>query len=192
MCKSNFHLIKNQVLIDANNHDYMLQRRFWLLSWTAYALQRRETHKLQIKSCRRRKIFEFWRCLGDPNFSFIATVDYRRRYLISMWTIAIALIILSPILFALLGGKTHKLKKQWNVFKVSAFASFGFIFTMKSEERLEVFRRIHSLYPRFLHFDFLKLRVLLIYDPEIAKKLVKPSWEHGQFFYELRVFYLVF
>lgn len=87
-----------------------------------------------------------------------------------MWIVAITLFILSPILMTLFGGESYKLRKKWNVLKVSAIAAFGFIFTMNSDERLEAFRKIHSLYPRFLHIDFLKIRVLLIYDPEIAKK----------------------
>lgn len=44
------------------------------------------------------------------------------------------------------------------------------MFTMKSEERLYAVRKIHNLFPKFLHIDFLNIRVLMVYDPEVAKK----------------------
>lgn len=103
----------------------------------------------------------------SPNFSSRRRIDLNGR---AMWTIVLALVILTPILIILFGGKNHKLKKQWNVFKLSTSAVLRFVFTMKTEERLEAFRKIHSLYPKFLHIDFLKTRILLIYDPEVAKR----------------------
>lgn len=49
-------------------------------------------------------------------------------------------------------------------------AGFDFIFRMSSDDRLKAFRKIHSLFPKFLHIDFLTVKVLFVYDPEIARK----------------------
>lgn len=87
-----------------------------------------------------------------------------------MWTIAVTLLILSPIIVKLLGIRSKKFDRKWKNFKLSISTCFKFVFRLKSDERLDAFRKIHSLFPRFLHIDFLGLKVLLAYDPEIAKR----------------------
>lgn len=87
-----------------------------------------------------------------------------------MWILAVIILMLSLILFTLVGGKISQLKKKWRVFKISAKAAAKIMFTVKTEERLQAFQKIHSLFPKFVHIDFLNIRVLLVYDPEVAKK----------------------
>lgn len=87
-----------------------------------------------------------------------------------MWIFVVSCLVLFPIFWKLYGSKNHKLKKKWNVFKLSANAVLDFMFRMKSEDRLNAFRKIHFLYPKFLHISFFKIQVLVVYDPEIAKK----------------------
>lgn len=84
--------------------------------------------------------------------------------------VEIFIFILCLILFAAFGGKQMKITKKWKVFKISVNAVFDFMFRMKGEDRLDAFRKIHKLFPKFTHFDFLGLKVLLVYDPEVAKK----------------------
>lgn len=56
----------------------------------------------------------------------------------------------------------------------NSFIKFiNFSFLMKSEDRLKIFKTIHEDYPRFQHIKIAKL--LLVYDPEIAKKYFKIS-----------------
>jgi hypothetical protein len=62
--------------------------------------------------------------------------------------------------------KPEKLKKKWTILKLSLVAIMNFVFRMKSEERLEAFRKIHRIYPRFLHVDMLGVKMLIVYDPE--------------------------
>jgi hypothetical protein len=66
--------------------------------------------------------------------------------------------------------KSEKLKKKWRIFQLSLVATMNFVFRMKSEERLEAFRKIHRVYPRFLHVDSFGLKMLVVYDPEISRK----------------------
>lgn len=85
-----------------------------------------------------------------------------------MWILAVIFLISLPILVNLFGGKSFR--KKCKVLKVSSKAAFDFIFILKSDERLNAFRKIHQLFPKFLHIDFLNIKVLLVYDPEVAKK----------------------
>lgn len=82
----------------------------------------------------------------------------------------IFIFILCLTLFAVYGGKQAAIIRKWKVFRISANAVFDFIFRMKSEDKLDAFRKIHKLFPKFTHFDFLGFKVLLVYDPEVAKK----------------------
>lgn len=103
------------------------------------------------------------------NFSWgqIFNCDWRTS---KMWTAAFSFLVIIPILFKLFSGKSYKLQRKWKIFKVSAITVFDFVFRMKSEDRLQAFSKIHSLYPRFIHVDFFKIKILMVYDPEIAKK----------------------
>lgn len=99
-----------------------------------------------------------------------------KELVISSWRRAfkmfleIFIFILCLTLFVAYGGKQTKIIRKWKVFKISVNAVFDFVFRMKAEERLDAFRKIHKLFPKFTHFDFLGLKVLLVYDPVVAKK----------------------
>ena len=78
-----------------------------------------------------------------------------------MFVLAVIIIILSPILLTLFGGKSFQsVKKKWKVFEDSSKAAFKIMFSINSEERLQAFQKIHNLFPKFFHFDFLNVRVL--------------------------------
>lgn len=91
-----------------------------------------------------------------------------RTLTVVMWIIAVTFLIMLPLLWH--GSKSHKLRRKLELFIISVNAVFNFIFRMKSEDRLEAFREIHSNFPRFIHINFFKFRVLMVYDPEVAKR----------------------
>lgn len=87
-----------------------------------------------------------------------------------MITAVLVTVLLLPVAFVLLTNKKLKLRRKWKVLTISLNAIFDFFFRMSSDERLQAFRKIHKLFPRFLHVDVLNAKVLVVYDPEIAKR----------------------
>lgn len=101
------------------------------------------------------------------NFSRISLNPSFNAKTRKMWTFIFGALPLLPVLFLL---TSKNFKKKLKVFRISFMAAFDFIFRMTSEDRLKAFRKIHRLFPKFLHIDFLNLKVLFVYDPEIARR----------------------
>lgn len=84
-----------------------------------------------------------------------------------MWSIFMIVVVVAWIVPK---SDKKRIKRKLKIFRVSVQTAFNFMFRMKNEDKLEAFRLIHKASPRFLHIDFLGIRVLIVYDPEISKR----------------------
>lgn len=48
---------------------------------------------------------------------------------------------------------------------------YKFIFKVKSEDRLDAFKQIHKVFPRFTRIKIFNFDLVAVYDPEILKKV---------------------
>lgn len=63
--------------------------------------------------------------------------------------------------------KKKKHSKLWLILK----SVYKFCFVYTSEDRLDAFKYVHLSFPRFTRFKFLNLDYLIIYDPDLCKKV---------------------
>lgn len=64
-------------------------------------------------------------------------------------------------------GKKKLKGNYWVILK----GIFDFLFRVKSEDRLNSFKLIHKLFPKFARFKFLNSDNIIVYDPELCKKV---------------------
>lgn len=62
-------------------------------------------------------------------------------------------------------------KKPKGKFRVIFKGVFDFLFRVKSEDRLNCFKSIHKIFPRFVRVTFLNSDNVIIYDPDLCKKV---------------------
>lgn len=95
------------------------------------------------------------------------TRRWKRR---KMWNLVITVLI---VLYSLWRFIDFVFGKKLTRLKLGLVSTYDFAFRMKSEDRMIALRKIHLVFPRFLHVDFLWFKVLLVYDPEIFRRLKK-------------------
>lgn len=85
------------------------------------------------------------------------------------------LITLASLLFVFLkfskGKKSLKVKKNFRQFRIFLNAAFQFLFKVKSEDRLNAIKKIHTFFPGFLRIKIFNYDNLIVYDPEMCKKI---------------------
>lgn len=64
-------------------------------------------------------------------------------------------------------GERKKSGNYWVLMK----AVFNFLFRVKSEDRLNSFKQIHKFFPRYTRMRIFNSDNIVIYDPEICKKV---------------------
>jgi hypothetical protein len=64
----------------------------------------------------------------------------------------------------------HKFARRVQKTAISVIVALNFFMRMSSEERLDAFRSIHRFYPRFVDITVFWFRLVIVYDPEIAKR----------------------
>lgn len=62
-------------------------------------------------------------------------------------------------------------KRKKGKYAVIFSAVFDFFFRVKSEDRLNCFKAIHKVFPRFLRVSLFNSDNIIIYDPDLCKKV---------------------
>lgn len=89
--------------------------------------------------------------------------------------LAIGLVTIASLLFVLFkfrGSKSSSDKKKksagiWTILQ----AVYNFLFRVKSEDRLNYFKQVHRLFPRYTRLTIFNSDNVVIYDPELCKKV---------------------
>lgn len=86
----------------------------------------------------------------------------------------LVLVTIASLLFAFFkfrrGKSSSETQKKAGVWLIMQ-AVFKFLFRVKSEDRLNSFKTIHKFFPRFTRLTLFNSDNIVIYDPELCKKV---------------------
>lgn len=75
------------------------------------------------------------------------------------------------VAYKLKGSNNKDGKKKPGNFWILMKAIFNFLFRVKSEDRLNSLKQIHKFFPRYTRIKFFNYDNIIIYDPELCKKV---------------------
>lgn len=81
------------------------------------------------------------------------------------------LLLIAIILLLLLIYKKITLNKTLENVSLILKGAYYFFFKVESEDRLTVLKQIHKFFPRFTRIKFFSFDTIIVYDPELCKKI---------------------
>lgn len=82
----------------------------------------------------------------------------------------VTVVSLLSFFFKFSNGKVTSNKKAQNLM-VLMKGAYNFFLKVKSEDRLTALKQIHKFFPRYTRIKFFNLDTIIVYDPDLCKKI---------------------